>query len=44
MITRPIGGPVVVHVLALVALGAVTIGSLVASVLVMMLPARLVAR
>jgi hypothetical protein len=40
MITRPIGGPVVVHVLSLVVLAAVTIGSLVASVLVVMLPAR----
>ncbi len=38
MITRPIAAPVVVHVLALVVLGAVAIGSLVASVLVMTLP------
>jgi hypothetical protein len=44
MITRPMGGPVLVHVLALVALGAVTIGSLVASVLVVMLPARAISR
>jgi hypothetical protein len=44
MITRPIGGPVVVHVLTLVVLGAVTIGSLVASVLVVMLPARVIFR
>jgi hypothetical protein len=44
MITRPIGGPVVVHVLTLVVLGAVTIGSLVASVLVVMLPARVISR
>lgn len=43
LITRPIGGPVVLHVLALVVLGAVTIGSLVASVLVAMLPTRVVA-